>query len=126
MHRQSSPLLSFSRFTVRQARKLVAKRIPRKLICVLIVLGLPIWPGGFSLPRLKPRASTAVDFAGVPLGYLPLLVRSILWLTGNSQGPDKIADRLAQVRTIQISPSRFVTYSGESLTFSAVGKNFAN
>ena len=39
--------------------------------------------------------------------------------------PEDASDRIAQVRTIRLSPSRFVAYQGESLTFQAIGMNFA-
>jgi len=57
-------------------------------------------------------------------------VRVVSWLFKMIFGaqeapPDTLVDREAQLRTIRLSPSRHVAYSGESLTFQAIGRNFA-
>jgi len=39
--------------------------------------------------------------------------------------PEDASDRIAQVRTIRLSLPGFVAYQGESLTFQAIGMNFA-
>jgi hypothetical protein len=114
----------FSSSTFRRSN-LYQRAFIRKSVCFLIVMSLPIWPGKFVLPSLTARAY-ALDFTGAPIGYLPLVLRSLLWLTSSSQrAEDSLADRLAQVAHIRVTPDRFVTYAGQSLIFDAVGTNFA-
>jgi YD repeat-containing protein len=103
--------------------KLVRRPQFRKTVCLLIAMSLPIWPGKFALPSLTANAHT-FDFTGAPVGYLPLVLKSLLWLTTTSTRPDDtIADRLAQVGHLTITPNRFVAYVGHSLTFDAIGTN---
>jgi len=88
-------------------------------------MSLPIWPAKIALPSFTAKAY-ALDFTGAPIGYLPLVLRSLLWLTSSSQpAEDSLADRLAQVAHIRVTPDRFVTYTGQSLIFDAVGTNFS-
>src|SRR6266404_7064947 len=125
--RKGSSDCSYDR-PVRFAR-LMSGRV-RRITCLLIVLILPIWPGGLSLPRHETKTHAAVDLAGEPLGYLPLVLRSIAWVAGDTQSAqareDKLEDRLAQVAHVRITPDRFVTYIGQSLMFDAIGTNFAS
>lgn len=92
---ESSPLVSFSQFISRRIRKVFPRIVLRNMVCLLVLLSLPIWPDGVTLPRLNASASTAVDFAGGPLGYLPLILRSLLWLTTPAQRPDDTMGRVA-------------------------------
>lgn len=86
-------------------------------------MSLPVWPGKFVLPALTARAN-ALDFTSAPMGYLPLVLRSLIWLTsGSKRAEDSLADRLAQVAHLRITPDRFVAYAGQSLIFDAVGTN---
>src|SRR5262249_49808805 len=55
-----------------------------------------------------------------------LVLRSLLWLTSSPQrAEDSLADRLAQVAHISVTPDRLVAYSSQSLIFDAVGTNVA-
>jgi len=102
---------------------LFRRPVLRKAVCLLAVMSLPIWPGKFVLPSLTAKAY-ALDFTGAPIGYLPLVLRSLFWLTSSSQrAEDSLADRLAQVAHIRVYPDRFVAYAGQSLNFDAVGTN---
>ncbi len=90
-----------------------------------MVMILPIWPGKLALPSSTAKAYS-LDFTGAPIGYLPLVLRSLFWLTSSSQGAeDSLADRLSQVAHIRVTPDRFVAYAGQSLIFDAVGTNGA-
>src|SRR6266436_7675163 len=57
----------------------------RRIICLAIVLSLPIWPGGISLPLHDTKSHAVVDFEGGALGYFPLVLRSLAWLTSDTQ-----------------------------------------
>lgn len=101
------------------------RAVVRRAVCSLIVMSLPIWPGKFVLPSLTAKAY-ALDFTGAPIGYLPLVLKSLVWLTSSSQrAEDSLADRLAQVAHLRVTPDRFVAYEGQSLNFDAVGTNVA-
>lgn len=102
---------------------LFRRRVFRKVACWLVLLSLPIWPGKLVLPSLTARAYA---FESAPIGYLPLVLRSLLWLTSSPQrAEDSAADRLAHVAHIRVTPDRFVAYAGQSLNFGAVGTNSA-
>lgn len=104
---------------------LFRRHLLRKAACLLVAMSLPIWPGKLVLPSMTARAY-ALDFTGAPIGYLPLFLRSLFWLTSSSQrAEDSLADRLAQVARIRVTPDRFVAYVGQSLIFDADGTNIA-
>ena len=99
------------------------KRIGRKVICLTLILGFLVIPTPGLAYEAKLVSSSTVD---VTMGS----VRVVSWLfsllfSTQEPAPDTAADRIAQVRTIRMSPSRFVGYAGDSITFQAVGKNFA-
>jgi RHS repeat-associated protein len=122
MHPKTSGRVSCSGFT---KSKFVRSIVGRRLVCLLIVMSLPIWPGKLVLPSVTAKAY-ALDFTGAPIGYLPLVLRSLLWFTSSSQrAEDSLADRLAQVAHIRVTPNRFVAYAGQSLIYDAVGTNLA-
>jgi RHS repeat-associated protein len=118
----------FSRWfssSIHKTRKLFRKQILRKSVCLLLVMSLPIWPGKFVLPLLTAKAY-ALNFTGDPTSYFPLVLKSLLWLTSSpQQAEDSLADRLAQVAHIRVTPDRFVAYAGQSLIFNAIGTNLA-
>src|SRR5882724_2368685 len=94
--------------------------LSRKVIGLAVVFSLVMLPalGLAQKASLLSSLNTAV----------PVRVVSKLFnmLFGAQEAPPEDAsDRIAQVRTIRLSPSRFVAYPGESLTFQAIGMNFA-
>ena len=95
----------------------------RKLLCLTVVLSLVILPApGLAHEVRLLSSSLTVD---VTTGS----VRVVSWLVNMIFGTQNVPaegseDRLAQVRTIRISPSRFVGYPGESVSFQAIGRNF--
>jgi len=86
----------------------------RKLICLAVVFSLVMLPAPGLAYEGRLLSSLTVD---VTAGS----VRVVSWLFNMVFGsqeapPDTLVDRVAQVRTIRLSPSRHVAYSGESLT----------
>jgi len=97
------------------------KQPARKLIALSLILGLLALP----TPGLAFEAKLVSSFT---LDVTTGSVRVLAWLYSllfSAQEPDTAADRLAQVRTIRISPSRFVGYVNDSINFRAIGQNFA-
>src|SRR6266567_2515430 len=94
----------------------------RRLICLAVVFSLVMLPAPGLAYEGRLLSSLTVD---VTAGS----VRVVSWLFNifgaQEAPPDTLVDRIAQVRTIRLSPSRHVAYSGESLTFQAIGRNFA-
>src|SRR6266404_2106150 len=122
MHSKTSRRFTSSTF---RRSNLFRRALIRRSVCLLMVMILPIWPGKLALPSSTAKAYS-LDFTGAPIGYLPLVLRSLFWLTSSSQGAeDSLADRLSQVAHIRVTPDRFVAYAGQSLIFDAVGTNGA-
>ena len=116
-----SPRLRLVR-AIRLQRRLRSK-LSRKLMCVAIVVSLVSIPTPGLAHGVNLVSSLTVD---VTIGS----VRVVSWLfsllfAGQEVSPDTLEDRVAQVRSIGISPSRFVGYIGDTMTFQAVGRNFA-
>ena len=107
-------------FTIRNARKLIPRRLSRRLVCLVVALSLPIWPSGLAFPLISAKAS-AVDFIGAPLGYFPLVMRSIAWLMSPSpQEQDTMESRTAAVAHLRLSPTRQVAYVNQTFPLSAL------
>lgn len=98
-------------------------KLSRKLICLAVMFSLVMLPA----PGLADEGRLLSSLTGdVTAGS----VRVVSWLFSMLFGaqaapPETLADRLAQIRTIRISPSRFVGYPGESVSFQSIGRNFA-
>jgi RHS repeat-associated protein len=99
------------------------RSIQRRVICCAIALSLVILPGsGF--------ADGGRMLSSLTLEVTESSIRVASWLFNMLVGaqvrpPETLADRLAQVREIRISPSRFVGYAGELVTLQAIASNFA-
>ena len=94
--------------------------LSRKVIGIAVVFSLVMLPA-LGLAQ-KASLLSSLNMAG------PVRVVSSLFnmLFGTQEAPpEDVSDRIAQVRTIRLSPSRFVGYPGESVTFQGIGTNFA-
>jgi RHS repeat-associated protein len=106
--------------------KLIDKGKRRKLICFILLLNFLILPTP-QLAHDMPMITTSA------LGFTKKTIRNsfsaftLLFGAPDVQDTDEtLQDRLAQVANIHITPSKFVGYEGQSLTFSAIGANFAD
>jgi len=97
--------------------------IRRKLICLALILSLLILPSNLAFRQLPVMASTAAEFTTSVSTWASSVWR---WLFG-SQRPARltIADRIAQVSTISLSPSKRVGYQGEQVIFNALPSDFS-
>jgi hypothetical protein len=94
--------------------------IRRKLLCLALILSLIILPSDLSLRQLPVIASTAVEMTAGMTSWASSIWN---WLFGSqSDRPQRLtlADRIARVSSISVSPSKMVGYQGETLTFNAL------
>jgi hypothetical protein len=107
-------------FIIRSYRALFRRGLRRRLICLFLMMNFLVWPGaGLALRELPVLASTAFEATTESLGFIPKLFN---WMFGPApQRQQSLADRIASVSTISLSPRRFVGYLGETTTFTALG-----
>ena len=98
-----------------------SKRIRRRGLVFLIILSLGVWPGSLGLGGQPVRAYSGIEFSGAPVGYLPLIMRALLWFVAAPQRPQSLGERNAAVRSILVSPHRLVGYVGDQVTFVGMG-----
>ena len=98
-------------------------RLFRRLACLLIALSLVMLPSPGLAYEARLVSSLTVDLTAGSVRMVSWLLSAVF--APQEPSPDTLADRIAQVRTIRLSPSRFVGYTGEAFAFQAVGKNFA-
>jgi hypothetical protein len=94
--------------------------LSRKVIGIAVVFTLVMLPA-LGLAQ-KASLLSSLSMAG-PIRVVSGLFNMIFGV--QEPPPDDASVRTAQVRTIRLSPSRFVGYPGELVTFQAIGTNFA-
>jgi RHS repeat-associated protein len=126
-------------------RSVHRRRLSRRLVSFAIILNLFIWPApGITLKSFEPASalastvsSTVIGEVGlafselraapvvfVPLGpiLLPLPVFPLWPLQSSRVASDlTMAERIARVSSITVSPQKHVGYIGDSVTFVAMG-----
>jgi RHS repeat-associated protein len=85
------------------------------------MLSLGIWPGSLGFRGQAVGAYTGVDFSGVPVGYLPVVTKALLWFLTSPQQPQTLAERSAAVESVRLSPHKLVGYVGDHVTFVGMG-----
>jgi RHS repeat-associated protein len=103
-----------------------SKRLCTRLVALLIMVNLPMWPGLPIAGLLPVSAHSGVVFGGVPVGYLPFVVKALFWFVPTKpQREETLADRIAQVALLKVSPLKLVAYENQSVPFTALPINFA-
>jgi len=126
-------------------RSVHRRRLARRLVSFAIILNLFIWPApGITLKSFEPASSLASTVSStmigevglalselrstpvvfVPLGpiLLPLPVFPFWPLQSSRVARDlTMAERMARVSSIAVSPQKYVGYIGDSVTFVAMG-----
>lgn len=120
MRLRFSPRVARSRFSIRQNHRILSRTIQTKILSLLIVVSLPIWPTGFALPQVPVSAPDTAALSVAPLGYLPLLLKSLLWLVGPATQQDTLDSRASAVARLRITPIKSVAYIDQVITFSAL------
>jgi hypothetical protein len=103
--------------------RLFRRRPFRKVICFGLISSLLILPGpGVAVSEVRALASTAVGLTTSPIRYFQPILRSLFGLGARArpQG-ETLADRIARVAQVRISPFKLVGYTGEGATFTATG-----
>ncbi|MEK6301164.1 MAG: RHS repeat-associated core domain-containing protein [Acidobacteriota bacterium] len=98
-----------------------AGRVRRRALVFLIISSLLIWPGALGVRGLAARAYTGVEFSGGLVGYLPLIMKALLWFVATPQRPQTLADRNGAVASVRVSPHKLVGYVGDHVTFTGMG-----
>lgn len=105
---------------------IVSRLLCRRLVTLLIILSLPMWPGVPMAGFLPVSAHSEVVFGGGPVGYLPFVVKALLWFVPTKpQRKETLADRIAQVARLKVSPLKLVAYQNQVIAFTALPTNFA-
>jgi hypothetical protein len=116
------------------ARSTIRKRPLRKFVCLFVVLNLLLWPAPGSARAIAKLASSTVIIPAIDVTTVYARVVSSLfdttlfeWIFGiQSSGkdrPETLADRIARISEITVSPEKFVGYVGDKLTFVAIGSD---
>lgn len=86
-------------------------------------MSLLILPGpGLPLNELPALASTAADATAGSLSYLPLVIKNLFRIFSSAKPrPQNLAERIASVRALRISPHKLVGYVGDRVSFAGIG-----
>jgi RHS repeat-associated protein len=106
-------------FTRRTARNSTA----RKLITLALLFNLIVFPTPALVHELKTLASFAVTLSLAYSRTNTQALISFLRPKPATQRPETLADRLAYVMQVQITPRRFVGYLGQTVPFTALPLN---
>jgi RHS repeat-associated protein len=112
------------RFTALLAMRAFRRGWRRKLVCFALISSLLMWPGP-ALHQLPVFASALFDTASDTLRNVPAYLRWLFRSKAAVQRPEKLADRIAAVSSVRVSPQRFVGYLGQSLTFTGLPAGIA-
>src|SRR5205823_4775850 len=125
MRTRRSPLSSGSPYSSALAHPWFVRGWRRRALCLVLIFGLLIIPdAGYAV---RAATDVAVKVAKDSFAPLPVAARWIKHLfrrSATTQHQDTLADRLAYVSRIQITPPKFVAYEGQSLGFTALALNF--
>jgi RHS repeat-associated protein len=72
--------------------------------------------------ELPALASTAAEVTAGSLSYLPLVIKNLFRIFSSAKPrPQNLAERIASVRGLRVSPHKLVGYVGDRVTFSGMG-----
>jgi RHS repeat-associated protein len=113
------------RFVVRTfSRAFVRERVGQKLLCFALVVNLMTWSApGWILQQFPVLAADVVNATTSPLKNYMLFFRRLLRSKPARQ--ESLADRIAQVARLKISPLKLVAYQNQVIAFTALPTNFA-
>ncbi|MEN3334929.1 MAG: hypothetical protein V7641_4294 [Blastocatellia bacterium] len=124
MRSHRSPLSSRSYHSSKTPRQLLVRGWRQRVLCFVLTFGLLVLPdAGYAV---SAASSLAVQVAKDTVAPVPVAIEWFKRLFRRSAKPPRqetTADRTASVTTISISPAKIVGYSGQRISFSAVGSN---
>jgi hypothetical protein len=86
--------------------------VRRDVVCLALIINIIIWPA----PDLS--------IFGAPVRSVLLLAKGIFGRQAESR-QETMADRIARVSDVRVSPQRHVGYLGERVAFAAVGTDWS-
>src|SRR5947208_562579 len=105
-------------------RQWYARGWRRRTLCLVLIFGLLAVPdAGYAV---RAATDVAVKVAKDSLAPLPVAVRWVKRLFRRTATPprqDTLADRLAYVARLQITPLKLVGYQGQPISFTALAFN---
>src|SRR6185503_6423206 len=119
MHARSARSSSEFRLAVFLTVRILLRSWRRKLVCLALTLTLLSGPGP-ALHQLPVFASVVVDAASDTLRSVPPYIKWLLRPKAAAQRPERLADRIAAVSGICVSPQKFVGYLGQTVTFTGL------
>src|SRR2546423_9518405 len=125
MRTRRSPLSSRSHYSSALFHPWFVRGWRRRALCLVLIFGLLIIPDAGYVVRAA--SDIVAKVAKDPVAPLPVAVRWVKRLfrrTTTPQRQETLADRLAFVSHIQITPLKFVGYEGQTLNFTALALNF--
>ena len=106
--------------------RLSRRRLLRKLICFALISSLLVLLGpGLNQGDVRALASTAVDLSTAPIRNLQPILRLLSWFRPARPRQESLAERLAHVARLRVSPSKFVAYQDQAVAFTALPTNLA-
>ena len=91
----------------------------RKFLCTVLILSLLALPGNHFADAFSAMASSTVEISSAPVRWVASLFDALKSKPSRRQRPS-IADRIARVSRIRVTPFKTVGYQGDTMTFSAL------
>ncbi len=99
------------------------RRLRRPVVCCVLILSLLFLPGsGTAYAQLPELAAGLAKFSTLPIAPLSALLKRLFGKSTQRQ-QDTTSSRSNRVVNITINPAKIVGYQGQSVNFSAVGRN---
>lgn len=105
--------------------RLLRRPRERRFICVVVAFNLLLFPGaGFAtrsfVNALTDGAFAALDTHFLSYSYEAYYIKHLLTRSAQKPRPESLADRVAQLREVQVNPHRYVGYIGQTVDFTAL------
>ena len=111
-------------FTINSLNKLFHRRLPRRLICLVLLFNLLIWPSTGVARELGDLASYAVRSSTITITTGSVRIVSYLlkalFRSQTARPKDSPADRERAVVGLRVNPNKLVGYENEGATFTAL------
>lgn len=107
--------------STRRPRSFARSGWRRRLVCLALMLNLLIWPGPNLIARQLPVfAATSVEYTSRTVHSIAGFFRLLFHGPKKAAAQESLADRIARVSKIRITPPKFVGYLGDKVSFSGL------
>lgn len=115
-----------SHVVLRFARNLFRRGLRRKLVCLVLLLNILIWPATDLTVRALPTLGRmAVSLATGSLRNISVIAKSLFRSASAAGQQETPEQRLARVARIRISPLKYVGYQQQQVTLTALATDLA-